>query len=153
MLNSTNKIAANMKNKTKQKIATVSSLILGLTFGLSNQPVQATGGGCSFFGLDGNTCIQVVGDGLAVNSVQGSFGIGNFQSCISNWRYRISYQDKNHKEYAKINGPTHNTCDKQGVFTYGYNTKPYIAKEGRVCASLYANYNTFQDSACANITP
>ncbi len=146
-----------MNNKIQHKIAALSSLILGLTFGLPNQPAQAYAYKCSFFGLDGETCIQVISDGLKVNSFQGSFKIGRFQSGICNWYYTIKLYDTANKKYTSATGPIHSSsCDKSGVFTQSYNTKPFPAKEGRVCAELHEIKNGkdyYIDAACANLTP
>jgi len=146
-----------MKNKIQQKIAAVSSLILGLTFGLPNQPAQANAYKCSNFGLDGQTCIRVVGDGLKVNSFQGSFNIRRFQSGICNWYYTIKLYDTANKKYTSATGPIHHSsCDKSGVFTQSYNTKPFPAKEGKVCAELHeikGGKDYYIDAACADITP
>lgn len=145
-----------MKNNIKQKIAAVSSLILGLTFGLPNQPAQATASGCSNFGLDGQTCIKVVGNGLEVNSFQGSFNIGYFQSGICKWYYTIKLYDTANKKYTSATGPIHSSCDKFGVFTQSYNTKPFKAKKGKVCAELHEikdGKDHYIDAACVNLTP
>lgn len=145
-----------MKNKIKQKIAAVSSLILGLTFGLPNQPAQADAQGCSNFGLDGKTCIKIAGDGLKVNSFQGWFKIGRFQSGICKWYYSIKLYDTANKKYSSATGPVHNTCDKYGTFTQPYNKKPYTAREGRVCAELHEIRNGkdyYIDAACKDIEP
>ena len=140
-----------MKNKIKQKIATVSSLILGLTFGLPNQPAQATTEThCVPFGKN-HTCVTVSHSGLKVDSVSGKFDIDYTQKCIPNWHYRISFKDKNNNEYAKINGGTHKTCDKSGSYTVRYNKTPF--KEGSICASLYDFDTIFITSACLPIKP
>jgi hypothetical protein len=140
-----------MKNKIKQKIATVSSLILGLTLGLPNQPAQATGKSCAKFGIN-DTCLTVNGSGLAVNSLKAEFVIKPSERCIPNWRYRISFRDINNREYASLNGPIHRTCDKSGNFSKTY-PRPYRARQGKICASLYDFTDTYITQSCVSIRP
>jgi hypothetical protein len=146
-----------MKNKIKQKIAAVSSLILGLTFGLPNQPAQATGSGCSPFDIASKTCIKVVGTGLKVNSFEGWFNTGFFDSDLCNWYYSIKLYDSANNKYSSVTGPIHYSCNGSGNFYYPYSsTKPYNAKAGRACAELHEitnGHDNYVDAACVNITP
>ncbi len=152
LLNNTNEIATDMKNKKKQKIATVSSLILGLTFGLPNLPAQAddVGTRCSWFGKN-STCLTVnTNSDLRVTRIYASFRIAASERCIPNWRYRISFWDAKNHEYRYYYTPTSRTCNKVGHFLD--QEKPYYpAKVGKICAALYDFTNTYITHSCVPI--
>jgi hypothetical protein len=114
-------------------------------------PVQyalADASGCSRFGIDGQTCINVKGNGLRVTSVVGSF---RKPTRLCNWRYEIAYTDTNNYTYNTVRGITTLGCNFSGSFPITYT--PYkVVRRGRVCARLYQS-GAYVDAACINLYP
>lgn len=116
------------------------------------QYALASASGCSNFALDGRTCISVVGSGLRVNSVKGSFAK---VTRLCNWRYDIVYTDTNGNNYSTRRGPTHSGCDFSGSYlvTYGNAERDYTnVRTGKVCAQLYSD-GSYVDAACVSLFP
>ena len=121
--------------------------VVPLLVAMPGQYALADGSGCSVWGINGQTCIRVKGNGLSVKSVVGYFS-KRTQAC--NWRYEIAYTDTNGNNYDTVRGPINSGCSKSGNLPITYT--PYKrARAGRVCARLYER-GSYVDAACVNIT-
>jgi hypothetical protein len=121
-----------------------------LTVVLTNQQARAGSSGCVQIGDFGTavSCINVIGKGLSVDEVDGSFAK---PSEVCNWRYDIVYTDTDNKAYRTERGPTNEGCIGKGEFVMIH--KPtYRAKTGGVCAKLFEN-GEYRDAACESIFP
>jgi hypothetical protein len=87
------------------------------------------------------------GKGLRMTAVGGDFI--TYTASICNWHIDVDFLGRDGRQYDKIQGPDHRSCDPWGVEKW--NVAGRRIREGRVCIRLYTHFTHRVASVCHSV--